>query len=324
MEPISSRHKSIVAMLFLVLLFVVPAFLLFVGKPFWLDVFTRLLILAIAAASLNLLLGVAGLASFGHAAYLGLGAYAVGVAGYHETYGGAQWIASYNGFWHLFLAIGVCSLFALITGAISLRTKGVHFIMITMAFSQMVFYMLLSLEEYGGDDGLSIDLRSEFSFIDLEDPWVFFCVCYALMLFVLFILSRLKQSHFGRVLQAAAQNEERVNSLGINPYFYRLLAFVIAGAICGLAGALHANYSYFIAPSVVEWMRSGELMFMVILGGVTSLFGPVVGAAVFVLLEFALSRLTLFWHLPFGLILLCVVLFGRGGIVGSFGRQRSS
>jgi len=129
-------------------------------------------------------------------------------------------------------------------------------------------------------------------------------------------------SHFGRVLIAARQNEQRVKALGVNPYGYRLFAFVIAGVIAGIAGVLFANYSYFVSPSMVEWTRSGELMFMIILGGVSSLFGPVVGAACFVLLEYFLSRWTVFWHLPFGLLLLGVVLFGRGGIVGLLSAER--
>ncbi len=314
-----SRLPAFVVLAFLLL---VPLALMAAGKPFWLDIFTRLIILAIAASSLNLLLGVAGLASFGHAAYLGIGAYAVGIPAYFSTYGGPTWLASYSGWFHFPLALIVSGLFALVIGAISLRTRGVYFIMITMAFSQMVYYTLISLSEFGGDDGLSIDLRSEFGQWQIEDPVVLFYVCYASLLIVLFLLHRLTHSRFGRVLQAASQNEERVHALGVDPYRYRLLAFVIAGCIAGYAGALMANFSLFISPSMVEWTRSGELMFMIILGGTTSLVGPVLGAALFVLLEVMLSGLTIFWHLPFGLILLGVVLFGRGGLMGMF-RERS-
>ncbi len=316
--------------LVLVLLLTVPFLMLYLGKAFWLDIFTRLVILAIAASSLSLLLSVAGLPSFGHAAYLGLGAYAVGIPVYFATYGGADWLASYNGWWHLVLTISVCGLFALVTGAISLRTRGVHFIMITMAFSQMIFYLLVSLEEFGGDDGLSVDLRSEFLGLDkrfgfnIEEPWIFYLLCYGVLLVVLFIVSRLRHSHFGRVLAAAKQNETRVRALGVNPYGYRLFAFVIAGIIGGVAGFLYANFSYFVSPGMVEWTRSGELMFMIILGGASSIFGPVVGAACFVLLEHVLSRITLFWHLPFGLLLLGVVLFGRGGVIGLLKRERDT
>jgi len=317
-------RSGLFSTLLLAALAIVPLLLLLLGKPFWLDIFTRLVILAIAATSLNLLLGIAGLASFGHAAYLGIGAYAVGIPVYHATYGGLDWLASYNGWFHLALALGASVVFAVVTGAISLRTRGVHFIMITMAFSQMIFYTLISLEEYGGDDGLSIDLRSEFSGGQLEDPVVLFLVCYVSLLCVLYIMHRLTHSRFGRVLQATSQNETRVSALGVDPYRYRLLAFVIAGVIGGYAGALMANFSLFISPSMVEWTRSGELMFMIILGGLGTLFGPVLGATLFVLLEFALSRFTVYWHLPFGMLLLFVVLFGRGGVIGILKKQRAS
>ncbi len=316
-------RRTAAAVLLLTLL-LTPLVMLYAGKPFWLDIFTRLVILAIAASSLSLLLSVAGLASFGHAAYIGLGAYAVGIPVYYETYGGSDWLGSYNGWWHLLLAILVCGLFAFVTGAISLRTRGVHFIMITMAFSQMIFYLFVSLEEFGGDDGLSVDQRSEFALLNIEEPWVFYLLCYGLLLLVLFIVFKLTHSHFGRVLQAARQNETRVLALGVNPYWYRLIAFVIAGIIGGLAGVLFANFSYFVSPGMVDWTRSGELMFMVILGGVSSLFGPLVGAISFVLVEYVLSRWTIFWHLPFGLLLLAVVLFGRGGVIGLLKREHKS
>lgn len=311
-----------ISVLVLILIAVVPVAAFYAGHTFWLDIFTRLTILALAALSLNLLLGFGGLASFGHAAYLGIGAYAVGIPAYHATYGGFNAIASYSGWVHFGLAIALSALFALITGAISLRTKGVHFIMITMAFSQMIYYALVSLEEYGADDGLTIDVRSEFSLVDLNDPIVLFAVCYVSLLVFLFILHRISHSHFGRVLAGAKQNDERIRALGVNAYRYQLVAIVIAGSLCGYAGALMANYTTFISPSIIEWTRSGELMFMVILGGAAYLFGPVLGAAVFILLEYYLSKWTIYWHLPFGLILIATVLLLRGGIGGLLARNR--
>lgn len=323
MTPVDSRpmtferrRRAFNGLLLLALL-VVPIALGFAGQPFWYDIFTRLVILAIAATSLRLLLGVAGLASFGHAAYVGIGAYAVGIPAYHSVYGGADWIAGSSGWWHLALALGTSALFALVTGAISLRTSGVHFIMITMAFSQMVYYALISMEHYGGDDGLSIDIASQFGVLSFEDPLTLYLVCFACLLVALGVVDRLTEARFGRVLQAAAQNEARSAALGIDPYRHRLVAFTVAGLIAGVAGFLSANFSLFISPSMVEWTRSGELMFMVILGGSAWLFGPVAGAAAFVLLELLLSRYTIYWHLPFGLVLLGVVMFARGGIVGS-------
>jgi branched-chain amino acid transport system permease protein len=306
----------------LLLLAVVPLTLYQIGQTFWLDLFTRLLILTLAALSLNLLLGFSGLVSFGHAAFIGLGAYAVGIPVYHETYGGAEWLASYNGFVHFALAVGVCAVFALITGVICLRTRGVHFIMITMAFSQMIYYTLISIDEYGADDGLTIDLRSEFPLISLDDPLQLFLVCFVSVLLFLFIISRLTNSSFGNVLAGARQNEQRLQALGLNPFVYRLVVYVIAGAMCGYAGALMANYSTFISPSMVEWTRSGELMFMVILGGAGYLFGPVFGALVFIILEYFLSQWTIYWHLPFGLLLIATVLFFKGGFGKFLQRNR--
>ena len=320
----TSKSSVWAAVVFLLVLAVVPVVLYYSGKTFWIDIFTRLVILAIAATSLYLLLGVAGLASFGHAAYMGLGAYAVGIPVHYATFGGAQWLASYNGWWQFFLAIAISALFALITGAISLRTRGVHFIMITMAFSQMIYYALISLEEYGADDGLSVYASSEFPLLKLDDPLQLYGVCFASLLLVLFIVHRLHHSRFGRVLQAAKQNETRVLASGINPFAYRLLAFVLAGVIAGYAGALMANFALFISPGMVEWSRSGELIFMVVLGGSHYLLGPLVGSTLFILLEFILSRWTIYWHLPFGILLLLVVLYGRGGAIGILRGRRQS
>jgi len=309
--------RKVISLTVLALLAVVPVLAFLAGEIFWIDIATRLVILALAAVSLNLLLGFAGLASFGHAAFIGIGAYAVGIPVYHETYGGGfAWLASYSGWWHILLAVTASALFALLTGAISLRTRGIHFIMITMAFSQMMYYALVSLQEYGADDGLSIDLRSEFALLDLDEPLTLFAVCYLSLIIVLLLMSRLVNSRFGMILAGARSNEQRLRALGINPYGYQLTAYVISGAICGYAGALMANFTTFISPSMLEWSRSGELMFMVILGGSAYLLGPVFGAIVFILLEYILSGWTIYWHLPFGILLILSVLFLRGGISG--------
>lgn len=319
------RHRGsvlpgMINLLVLVALGALPVIAYLDGQIFWLDVATRLVILAIAAVSLNLVLGFCGLASFGHAAFIGIGAYAVGIPVYHETYGGFEMIAGYSGWWHLALAIAVSALFALVTGAISLRTRGVHFIMITMAFSQMMYYTLVSLQEYGADDGLSIDLRSELPLLNLDDPLHLFGLCFASLLGALLLSWTLVRSRFGKVLVAARSNEQRLKSLGVETYRYQLVAYVISGAMCGYAGALMANFTVFISPSMVEWSRSGELIFMVVFGGSAYLFGPVIGTAAFILLEYFLSRFTVYWHLPFGILLILVVLFLRGGVSGSIAR----
>ncbi len=297
---------------------ILPPLLLLNGQAFYMDLATRLVILAIAAVSLNLILGFGGLVSFGHAAFIGLGAYAVGIPAYHSMWGGFDLIASSNGLLHLALAVGVSALFALITGAISLRTKGVYFIMITMAFGQMAFFLFQSLEAYNGDDGLTIDLRSELPFLNLDEPMQLYALSYGSLVLVMMLVRMIVNSRFGVVLQGSKGNAERMVTLGYNPYLYRLTAYVISGAICGYAGFLLGNFTTFISPDMMHWTRSGELMFMVILGGVSTMFGPVLGASIFILLEEVLSSFTTYWHLPFGLMLIGVVLFIRGGLMGLF------
>lgn len=312
--------QQIVSGLILAALVIVPPLAYELGQKFWLDIATRLVILSIAAISLNLVLGYGGMVSFGHAAFIGLGAYAVGIPSYHALYGGFDAIASHSGFFHLCLAVVVCALFALLTGAVCLRTRGVHFIMITMAFGQMVFFAIVSLETYGGDDGLTIDTRSELPLVSFDDPMSLYLFCLVSLIVVLFIVHRIVNSRFGMVLQAAKQNEERIRALGINAYVYKLTAYVISGVICGYAGALLGNFTTFISPEMMDWTRSGELMFMVILGGSAYLFGPLLGTAVFLLLEEILSSLTIYWHLPFGLLLILSVLFMKGGLSGFLSR----
>ncbi|NMM44463.1 branched-chain amino acid ABC transporter permease [Rhodospirillaceae bacterium KN72] len=312
--------KNLVTAAVLIVLGLMPVLTTVFDQPFYLDIATRIVILAVAAASLNLILGFGGMISFGHAAFVGIGAYAVGIPIYYEYY---------SGFLHFPLAIAVSALFALVTGAISLRTKGVHFIMITMAFSQMIFFLFLSLEEYGGDDGLLIWSDSElFDGLALDDPSTFYYVCFVSLVGVLLLLHRIVNSRFGRVIRGAKSNEKRMSALGYPTYRYRLVAYVISGALCGYAGALMGNFTNFISPDMMGWGRSGELIFMVVLGGSGSIIGPVYGVLSFLLLEeFIPDVMDLFadgagvyWHLPFGIILLLVVLFVRGGISGFLNR----
>ncbi|MDQ7079778.1 MAG: branched-chain amino acid ABC transporter permease [Paracoccaceae bacterium] len=307
----------------MLLLGVLPPFFYWIGNEFYLLLATRLVILAIAAVSLNLILGYGGMASFGHAAFVGIGAYAMGIPVYHEFYGGFSAAASTNGLFQLALSVGLSALFALITGAISLRTRGVYFIMITMAFAQMVFYLFQSLDEYGGDDGLVIEMRSELPWINLDHPLQMYLLSFVSLVVAMGVVHMIVNSRFGMVLRGAKGNDERLVTLGFNTYLYRLTAYVIAGAICGFAGWLTANFSTFVSPSMMGWGRSGELMFMVILGGAATALGPVLGAAAFILIEEILSSFTVYWHLPFGLMLIGVVLFARGGLLGMLqGRGR--
>lgn len=295
---------------------VLPPLLFWTGNTFYMDLATRLVILAIAAVSLNLILGYGGLPSFGHAAFIGIGAYSVGIPVYHATYGGFEYVASYGGLFHIMLAVGLSALYALITGIIALRTKGVYFIMITMAFAQMIFYLFVSFEIYGGDDGLVIDTYSEVPLVSLDSPVQLYFLCYFSLVAAMLIVRTITRSQFGMVLQGAKGNEERVITLGYNTFAYRLIAYVISGAMAGYAGALLGNFTTFISPEMMDWTRSGELMFMVILGGAGSTIGPVLGSSVFILVEEVLSSITIYWHLPFGIMLLLIVLFVRGGLIG--------
>ncbi len=312
--------RTIATLVAMALLAVLPPIFFYTGNAFWLDLATRLTILAIAAVSLNLILGYGGLVSFGHAAYVGLGAYAVGIPAYHWLYGGLEslGLATTSGLVQIPLAMVVCALFALVTGAICLRTKGVYFIMITMAFAQMVYYASVSIEEYGGDDGLVIDTRSELPGLNLDNPIQLFGLAYLSLVVAMLIVRMITRSRFGMVLRGAKGNAERVQMMGLNPYAYRLTAYVISGAMAGYAGALLGNFTTFISPEMMDWTRSGELMFMVILGGASTTGGPVLGAAAFIILEEVLSHFTIYWHLPFGLLLIAVVLFTRGGLMGFF------
>jgi branched-chain amino acid transport system permease protein len=303
----ASASGRVYALLLLVLA-PAPFFFDWIGQPFYLDLLSRALIISIAAVSLNLILGFGGMISLGHAAYIGIGAYCVGIPSYYDYYDG--WL-------HLALALSVSAAFALVTGAISLRTKGVYFIMITMAFSQMAFFTFLSLEEYGADDGLVIYSRSEFpQWLSMESSASLYYWIFAILLLALFFTHRLVHSRFGRVIVGSRFNEQRMQALGFNTYRYRLACYVISAMICSLAGMLLGNFTGFISPDMIGWVRSGELIFMVIIGGVATLFGPLVGTIAFVLLEEFLSAITVYWLLIFGSLLVALVLFGKGGIHG--------
>jgi branched-chain amino acid transport system permease protein len=278
------------------------------GQGFYLDLFTRIMIFAIAALSLDIILGYGGMVSFGHAAYLGIGAYAVGILAFHHVE---------NGFLQFGTAILASAATALFIGYVSLRTSGVYFIMITLAFAQMLYFLAISVETYGGDNGLNIDRPSQFAgLIDLGDTTTLYYLVFAVLALFLLLGRRLVRSRFGMALRGLRSNPRRMAAIGFPPLRYRLAAFVIAGAMCGLAGALLANQSLFIAPAIMQWTRSGEIMMMVILGGMGTLVGPIVGAVVYLVLEDLLSGATLHWQAVLGPILVAVVLFARGGIFG--------
>ena len=386
-----------------VMLALVPVYAALIGNYFLMSLFTRIVILAMAAVSLNLIMGFGGMVSFGHAAYLGIGGYAIGILAKEGINSGfLQWP----------LALAMSALFALAVGALSLRTRGVYFIMITLAFAQMVYYVAIGLDRYGGDDGMTIYKRSQFGgLIDLSNKTAFYYLCLVLLLVAVYIVWRIVNSRFGMVIQGARSNDRRMRAIGFPTYRYKLICFVIAGTICGLAGALLANhtdfispavmhwtrsgdlinlsnktafyylclvlllvavyivwrivnsrfgmviqgarsndrrmraigfptYRYklvcfviagtmcglagallanhtdFISPAVMHWTRSGDLIVMAVLGGMGTVFGPVIGAVALLVLEEVLSGVTEYWQIIMGPIFLLVVLFARGGIDG--------
>ena len=300
----------------IVALALVPPITNILQEPFYLGLFLRLMILAIAAISLNLILGFGNMVSFGHAVYMGIGAYVVGIGTFHAIEDGIDWLA--NGFLHIPVAIAASSLAALLIGAISIRTRGVYFIMITLAFGQMLYFIGVGLEVYGADDGLSLYQRSEFGgAIDISDNTQFYYLVLVLLLATLYGVKRLIASRFGLVIRGARSNERRLAAIGIPVYRYKLVAFVIAGAICGVAGVLLANRTDFVSPDMMHWTRSGDLIIMVVLGGMGTLFGPLYGAAAFLLLEEFLSNVTEHWQIVFGPLLILVVIYARGGIAGA-------
>jgi branched-chain amino acid transport system permease protein len=273
-----------------------------------LDLVSRIMIFAIAAVALDVLIGYGGLISFGHAACVGLGAYAVGILSAHGF--GDALIA-------LPIALAASALFALATGAVCLRTHGVYFIMITLAFSQMMFFIAASLAPYGGDDGLTVRARNTIAgFALMRDALSFYYVVFACLLATYLLCRALLGSRFGRVFCGARENPIRMASIGYDVFRYQLVAYVIAGAIGGLSGFLLANAAEFVSPAYMSWQRSGELVIMVLMGGMGTLYGAVIGAAAFVLAEEWLSGLTEHWKMIFGPLLVLIVLFARGGLVG--------
>ncbi|MGE0038046.1 MAG: branched-chain amino acid ABC transporter permease [Xanthobacteraceae bacterium] len=371
MTAMLTPRNAIVALLIAFLL-VLPVYAGVTDNTFMVTLFTRIVILAIAAVSLNLIMGFGGMVSFGHAAYLGIGGYAVGILAKEGVDSGfIQWP----------LALALSALFALGVGALSLRTRGVYFIMITLAFTQVLYYVANGLDRYGGDDGLTIQTRSQFDSLSvalqapcvwvatalqdlsarlgfpvtpdptpeltcrevmsLNDKTAFYYLCLMFLLATVYVVWRIVNSRFGLAIQGARSNDRRMQAIGFPTFRYKLICFVIAGVICGLAGVLLANHTNFISPALMHWTRSGDLIVMAVLGGMGTVFGPVFGAVAFLLLEEVLPPLikpladlfTLltgidashaheYWQLVLGPLFLLVVLFARGGIDGLLTRER--
>jgi branched-chain amino acid transport system permease protein len=291
-----------------------PLVAVFGAEGYVLSLLTRVMIFGIAAMSLDLILGYGAMVSFGHAAFLGIGAYTAGIL---SSYGFDDALVQVP------VALAVAGLFALVTGAISLRTRGVYFIMITLAFGQMLYFLATSLAAFGGDDGMTLPARTEVAGLPVlgTDTGLYYGVLAVLIALYAFFRS-VVASRFGRVLRGTKDNAVRMQAIGFSPFPYQLTAYAISGMTAALAGLLLANQAEFISPATMSWQRSGELIFMVVLGGLGSLHGAIVGAAAFLLLEEFLPGLTEHWKMLFGPLLILVVLFARGGITKLLDRGR--
>jgi branched-chain amino acid transport system permease protein len=306
-SPRARRFEALPVAIFLVLA-LAPLAASFGPETYLLGLFTRVMIYGIAALALDFICGYGGLVSFGHAAFVGIGAYTVGIFGAHGITDMAVTLPA---------ALIVSALFAYLTGTVCLRTRSVYFIMITLAFGQMIYFVAGSLSPYGGDDGLTLKLRSTlFGFPILQNDRALY---YAVFLFLLasYLLCRsIVYSRFGRVFRGARENPTRMATIGFDVFRYQRVAYVIAGCLGGLSGFLLANATEFVSPSFMSWQRSGELIIMVLFGGIGTLHGAIVGAAAFLLLEDVLGGITENWKLIFGPMLVLVVLFARGGLLG--------
>jgi branched-chain amino acid transport system permease protein len=293
--------------IFLILAFL-PLLAPLAGGSYLVSLGSRVMIFAIAAVSLDVLVGYGALISFGHAAFVGLGAYAVGIL---SVYGITDALVS------LPAALATSAAYAFLTGLVCLRTKGVYFIMITLAFGQMAFFTASSLAPFGGDDGLTIAARNTVAgFALMRNEGAFYYVVLFCLLATYLFCRALVGSRFGRVVRGAKENPVRVATLGFDVYRFQLATYVIAGALAGLAGFLLANATEFVSPAYMSWQRSGELIVMVLLGGLGTLDGAIIGAAAYLLTEEWLSGVTEHWKVIFGPVLVLIVLFARGGLLG--------
>lgn len=294
------------------------------GEVYYVNLASRIAIIALAAAGLNFALGFGGLISFGHAAFFGLGGYVAGIAAHH-AFDGSLFAGFLPGTTSMpliwIIAMLVSAVFALAIGLISLRTEGVYFIMITLAFAQMVYYFAISFPQYGGQDGLPIYLRNSFPWLNMDNSFHFFSIVFIGLCLCLSVTSRIMSARFGAALTMARHNSTRLATSGIEPLPIKLTAFVISAMFTGLAGAFFADLNGFVGPSMLSWHRSGEIMVIVILGGTGRLFGPVAGAILFLMLETFIGGVTQYWQLFLGLVLLLTVLFVPGGVMGLFARK---
>ncbi len=301
------RAATALPLLVIAGLILVPFIAHLTDQPFYVALFARIIIYAIAATALNLALGYGGLVSLGHALFLGLGAYSVALSAYYQLD---------NGWLQLLICLAACAVAGLLTGAVSLRTSGIAFIMITLAFAQMGYFLFVSLKNYGGDDGLSIAATSKFLGADIGDPDILYGVALSVLCAATWWLARLRRAPFGMVLRGARQNARRINAIGFAAQRYQLCAYVLSAMLCGVAGMLLANLNAYASPSTMSWTVSGDLIVMVVLGGTGTVFGPLLGAVLYLGLEEILKGYTDHWMALFGPAIVLVALLGKAGIAG--------
>ena len=321
-QNIFLNRKFFILLICLLILLLLPPVSQSLDESYLISTMTRVLIFAMAAISLDLIVGYGAMVSFGHAAFVGLGAYVAAILSFHLNDGSGLFGLT-NGYQGtdqlipiLIIAMLIAALVALMTGMISLRTYGIHFIMITLAFAQMLYFLFVSLDYYGGADGLPMYGRNQVPLIDTANDSAFYYLCLSLLVLFIVFGRRLVHSHFGRVLQGCKHNEQRMRALGFNTYWYRLTAYVIAAMGAAIAGVLLANKTEFVDPGLFSWHLSGELLVMVILGGLGSIYGAVIGAIAYLLLEQVFSAYTEHWQVLLGPVLIIVVIFARHGIYG--------
>jgi branched-chain amino acid transport system permease protein len=309
--PVPLRSPRLLAVTGLVVLLAAIPFLTAVlDAPFYVTLALRILIFGLAATSLNVLLGYGGLVSFGHALYLGLGAYAVAILSFHGVT---------NGWVHLSTTLLVSALISLVTGLICLRTSGMAFIMITLAFAQMFFFLTTSLKYYGGDDGLAISQRSDFyPLFSIQSNTGLYYLTLGTLLAALYLSWRFVHSRFGRVLRGSRSNIRRMNALGFPVLRYQLVTYVLSSCVCGIAGLLLGNLARFASPAYMAWTVSGDLIVIIIIGGIGTIMGPLVGAIAYIILETVIAAYTQHWMVILGPVILMVALFARRGLYGSF------
>lgn len=315
-----SNKAKVAVFLVLLVLALLPYGAEQLDNSYLISVATRFLIYAIAAVSLDLVLGYGAMVSFGHAMFFAMGGYAVGIIAHHHSmmdpiFG---WDGTNSALILWPIALLLCALLGAIVGFFVLRTRGVQFIMVTLAFAQLLYFVLIALQPYGGDEGLFMYERNTLPWLDLEDRTQFYYVCLIALVLWVFICVSIVRSKFGLVLQAIRQSERRVQSLGASPKSYQLVAFIWSAVGTGLAGILWANYAGLVTPDMASWMKSGEFLAMVILGGLGTLYGAIGGVIVFLGLERILTTWTEHWMLVMGPILILVALYAKQGLFGRF------